>query len=120
MSKEKATNFLQIPKETLLSNNFSKLSCNAKVTYLGLLTYWIRNPNQKDKQWKVKVTYRKLMETTKLSRSALYRAINELSEGNNNDKFILGIDNHFIYCTNEYELNPRWLQLTKAIPKAKK
>jgi len=118
--KEKATNYLQIPKDTLLSENFTKLSTKAKVTYLGLLSHWVRNPNHKDRAWKVKITYSRLIKTTGLSKTTLWRALKELSSGKEEDRFISEIDNHFIYCANEYELNPKWLTLIKIPIKPKK
>lgn len=120
MPKEKAVNYLQIPKDTLISEKFTKLSSKAKIAYFGLLTHWIRNPNHKDRAWKVRITYSKLIITTGLSKTTLWRALKELSLGKAEDKFISEIDNHFIYCANEYELNPRWLTLIKMPVKAKK
>ena len=112
MHKERATNFLQIPKETLLSENYSKLSASAKVTYIALLTNWVRNPKRPELKDKVKVTYSKLIKITGLSRPTLWRSIKELSSGKEEDRFISEIDNHYVYCTNEYTLNTRWTQLT--------
>ena len=102
--------YLKIPKETLLSENFAKLSTSAKLTYIGLLAHWIRNPNKPDREFKVKVSYSKLIETTGLARATISKAIRELNKGNADIKFISEIDNHFLYCTNEYLLNSKWLK----------
>ena len=106
MSKGKVESFVEIPKETLLSDRYTQLPCNAKVTYLGLLTHWFESPNQKE--YKVRIGYKRLTETTGLSRSTLWKAINQLCEGNDKDKFISNRNSHVLYCTNEYKLNPRW------------
>lgn len=108
--KPKVKNALIISKDMLLSKEFIKLSTAAKVTYIGLLTQWKRNSVKPEYEYKVKISYKALQDITDLSKTTLWRALKVLSKGNVEQRFINDINNHYLYGTNEYELNSKWLK----------
>jgi len=116
VSDTETKQYLLIPKETLKSKVYRDLSASAKVTYFGLLTFWIRKKVNRKLNHKVKVSYSKLMIHTGLSETTLWRALKELE----NKEFTFGNITHNKYSTNEYKLNTIYLDMNdkKLIPEA--